>query len=390
MTLLPLRTDQTLDAADAELEAKEANAARFPRPYLGASAIGKECDRELWLSFRWARERAMSAKGIKAVADGHHCEALQAERLRLVKGVELYTADPESPDNQIGFSRLNGHFKGNLDGVIVGLIQAPKPHVWEHKAVNEKKWRNLFQLVATDESSALEHWDMVYFVQAQVYMGAMEIDRHYLTCTTPGGRDVVSVRTRFNKEVYDWALERAERIIEMADPPLKLSDDPEHFACRWCDFKALCHGTREAPKVSCRTCGHSTPSTKEGDAPWRCDLLEKPIETYADQMAGCRAHMYHPHLIAHFAEMIGFDPDSGSIIYRMRSNGREFRNGYRGDSAPPGVHLSHEIRVASLSNLDLSVAGSAAEDFLVYLEEPDIEALKSRFGATVEAVHATP
>ena len=384
MATLPV-IDPTLEAADRALEADEWDgASRYPRPYLGASAIGKACDRALWLGFRWARPPRIAAPGLKAIADGHASEAVQAARLRLVEGLQLWTEDPDHPGQQIGFAILNGHFRGNLDGIIQGLKQSKDLHVWEHKAVNEKKQAKLAALVAADPYNALEQWDAVYFVQAQVYMAQMDIDRHYLTCSSPGCRSTVSVRTRRQPEVVEWALERAKRLIKMDSPPLKPSDNPEHFECRWCDYKPLCHGTREAPKVTCRTCGHSTPSVEEGAPPWRCELLDRNLD-YAEQLAGCKAHMYHPHLLAHFADVVGYD-ELGSVRYRMKANGREFSNGYRGDDVPDGVFLSVEIRAASLACQD----DDANLDWLDLIDSPDISEIRSRFGAEVKRVERSP
>lgn len=377
-----LHVDPTLDAADSALAERARAESRAPRPYLGASAIGHSCDRKLWLQFRWALEQNLTAKSIKAIEDGHHAETIMAERLKLVPGIELFTEDDGG--QQFGFADLSGHFRGNLDGVIQGLKQSGKTHVWEHKCVNQRKFDKLVALANADESTALEQWDAVYYVQGQVYMHYFDLERHYLTCTSPGGREAISVRTKRDREVAEWARKRAEAIIFSDDVPPKISESPGCPDCRWCDYASLCHETAIA-KVSCRTCGHATP-VRDGDGgSWRCELLDKTLP-YADQLVGCRSHMYHPHLLANVAEPVEFYPKLGAIKYRMKSNGKEFQNGYRGDQTPAGVYLSVEIRAASNG----CRMEDAALDWLEVIEQDAIAELRERFGAEVRHVALVP
>ena len=159
MSALPVKEDPTLAAVDAALVDR---APEPLRPYLGASSLGKPCDRALWYAFRWALESRLSAKAIKAIADGHQGERVMAERLRAVPRIQLWTE--EESGQQIGFEDLNGHLRGHVDGVIEGLLQAPKTvHVWEHNQVNDKKFAKLKALAQADEKAALEAWDGVYF-----------------------------------------------------------------------------------------------------------------------------------------------------------------------------------------------------------------------------------
>ena len=48
----------------------------------------------------------------------------------------------ELPDGkQYNFEAFQGRFKGHADGIIQGIIQAPKTqHVWEHKDKDHKKF----------------------------------------------------------------------------------------------------------------------------------------------------------------------------------------------------------------------------------------------------------
>lgn len=316
--------DPTLAALDAALEAASGEA---PRPYLGASQIGNPCSRALWYSFRWTSgARAIPASGLRRINDGHRGEQVLIDLLRAVPGITLWTEDPEQPGSQIGFADLGGHFRGNLDGVIEGIHQAPATaHVWEAKICNEAKVRKLEKLKAEKgEKQALEAWDEVYFAQAQIYMRAMKLTRHYLTVATPGVRDIVSCRTDYQPKVAKALLEKAKAIITAPRPPLRISENPAWYQCKFCDHHAVCHGGR-LPKMSCRTCAHSTAHLMEA-SPWTCDLYQKVISV-EEQRRGCESYAFHPDLVS-FAEATGADRVTGAITYRLPETGETFVSGW--------------------------------------------------------------
>src|SRR5436305_400208 len=105
MAAIPDITDPTLVAIDRALEERAAGKPR--RYYLGATAIGDACERKLWYSIRPdVPKKPFDAASLKRFADGHHGEAVMAERLRMVPGVELWTADDQT-GGQIGGTLFN-------------------------------------------------------------------------------------------------------------------------------------------------------------------------------------------------------------------------------------------------------------------------------------------
>ena len=314
MAALAHSVDPTLAALDA-LHAQASS--DTPRPYLGASAIGNPCSRALWYGFRHTTTEHNPAANYRAIQDGHRGEPLMAQWLRSLPGIQLWTENPDEPGKQIGFVDLHGHFRGHLDGVIQGLYQAPQtPHVWDHKVTKELKFNKLIRLMQKlGEKNALAEWDEVYFAQAQIYMHEMELTRHYLTVATPGNRAIVSCRTAYQPKVAKAILKKAETIITAERPPLKLSDNPAWWQCKFCDHTALCHG-QAMPQVNCRTCAHST-ATLDGDAAWQCEHHHKPLDIAA-QHAACPNHVWHPDLLANHAEAIGANPKTGAITFKRK------------------------------------------------------------------------
>ena len=277
--------DPTLKAALQALEQREGSRGHSRR--VGGSSVGHECVRRGWYAFRWASPVVIGSNGLLAINDGHRGEEVIADLLRGVSGVQLWTEDHERPGKQISFELVDGHFIGKLDGVILGLLQAPKtPHVWEAKVVNQKKFDKLKKDVEKyGEKNALEQWDGVYFAQAQMYMHGLRLTRHYLTVASPGVREIVGLRTEYQPNMAEVFLRRAESIVFLSGIPSRISNDPAFFGCKWCDHVDVCHGGKE-PLRNCRTCRWSRPCP---GGVWGCDLHEKEID-YEEQLKGCERY----------------------------------------------------------------------------------------------------
>lgn len=344
MAALPplAKPDPTLEAMNAVIVA-EASLEK-PRPYLGMSAIGEDCEARLWFSFRFATKAGnFDAKTLRNFEDGHLSEDLMAARLRKVPGLTLHTVDQNG--KQFGFSGIGGHFRGHIDGALLGLYQAPKTwHCWENKC-SEKGPSELEKAkAAVGEKDALEKWHPVYFAQAQMYMHHTEMDRHYLTVQSPGGRmPESSVRTNYQPEVAKRLLAKAERVIFSAEPGPKLSADPAFFKCKMCPASAVCHGQQLA-EVSCRTCLHATPE-KDGDGRWSCAKRAIPSLSLADQQAACCDHLFIPALVTYGA-VDDASEQEGWVSY-VAPDGFRFRNGPRA----VGSYSSRELNALSVAAL---------------------------------------
>jgi hypothetical protein len=307
MVKIPNIQDPTLTALDRALEQSQHDG---PRPYLGASAIGDSCERKLWLSFHWVKRGFIEASGLRRIEDGHRGEKILADWLRMVPGVDLST----EKDNgyQHSFEDLGGHFRGNCDGLITGLLQSPKKlHVWECKIINETKFKKLQTLkLSKGEENALREWDYVYYAQAQIYMHYFKAERHYLTAGSPGVRDITSVRTEYDQAEAEKLIKKAERIIFSSRPPAKISDNPAWHECKFCSFHAMCHEDELPQQPSCRTCMYSTP---ERNGVWKCEKHEQILTTDM-QRQGCADHLFHPNLVP--AEQV--DYGEGWVEYKLR------------------------------------------------------------------------
>ena len=233
-------TDPTLEAVHLAVEARAA--AEPPRTYLGASSAGESCERKLYYRLHGAPSSPRKAKLIYAAEDGHASEAVMAARLRMVPGIELWTHDENG--KQFEYTDFDGRHKGHPDGIIRGLLQAPKTlHIWEHKAKNQKYYDDFKRTRDRHgEKQTLGSWDYTYFIQAQLLMGYFDMTRHYLTVSTPGGREFTSCRTEFNKALFDATRRKIERVLDARSLPVRIMDDPAYYLCKMCDFYKHCHG----------------------------------------------------------------------------------------------------------------------------------------------------
>jgi len=290
MAKIPQTQDPTLSAIDLMMERGQESRSRN---YLGASSIGESCERKLWLGFRWVKKGFIEAAGLRRINDGHRGEDVVADMIRLVPGIELSTE--KEPGVQHSFEDLGGHFRGNCDGLLTGLIQSPeKLHVWECKVVNETKFKKLASLkISKGEDEALKNWDYVYYAQAQVYMHYFGAKKHYLTVGSPGVRDLTSAVTHYNQGDAEKFIAKAERIIFAPRPAGKISSDPAWHECKYCNFHSMCHESDFPRNKSCRTCLHSSPLKTGG---WKCELHNKELDQEA-QLNGCGQHLFIPDLI---------------------------------------------------------------------------------------------
>lgn len=229
--------DPTLQAVDFALTQAEKKEVR--RDYLGFSQVGEQCERRLWYDFNGYSRAGIPVSGLRAINDGHMGEDLMAKRLQMVDGIELHVENPDG--SQFGFSDLQGKFRGHMDGAIRGVVQSPQTwHVWEHKQVNEKKFRELVKLRGDGEKTALERWDYTYYCQAVLYMYYSGMERHYLTCATPGGRDYTGVRTNKNTKLAEALRGKASRLIAADRAPERAYSTPAFYKCKWCPYNGEC------------------------------------------------------------------------------------------------------------------------------------------------------
>ena len=262
----------------------KARGGRWQRAHLGASIIGRECERELWLSFRWAKSPDFEGRLLRLFNRGHREEEVFVAELRGI-GCTVHEVDPAT-GRQWTFADHNSHFGGSADGIAAGVPDSPRePHLLEFKTHSAKSFSKL-------TSEGVRGAKLEHFAQVQVYMHYFGLKRALYLAVNKDTDALYMERLEFDADIAQRLVNRAKRVIES---PMPGAIRPENSpACLFCTFKPMCHGGEPSTEKNCRTCAWSAPAT--GGA-WWCAKHERALDL-TDQLNGCDRHEFHPDLEA--------------------------------------------------------------------------------------------
>lgn len=312
------------------------------RPHLGISQIGAECERAIWYGWRWASKRQHSGRMLRLFESGHREELRVAENLKAI-GVDLHTHQPDGSQWAVRDPDLGGHFGGSMDGAGKGFPEAPRSWaVWECKTSNTKAFKEL-------QAKGLEKAKPQHWVQVNLYMGFTGMDRAMYMSVCKETDEIYAEWIHFDEATFKKYRERARRIITAAEPPLRISNDPSYFVCKFCDHHAVCHGVK-APLVNCRTCAHSTPEM-DGDGRWSCAKFGEIGLLAQRESSVCGSHRYIPILLEKAGQQV--DVQHEDVVYE--ANGQRWLQGAGGVSS------------VELSRMDDITMASAAADMKAQL-----------------------
>jgi len=279
-------------------EAKERATKRRSRG-LGASQLGKQCERQIYYGFRWFQDPEFDGRMLRLFGTGTLQEARIVEDLRSI-GVEVWEKDPNT-GKQFRVEHFGGHLSGYMDGVGVGFIQSPeKPHVLEFKTHNEENFYKLVGIPYTEKGKKiyqamlrngtnftcdLEKGKYEHYVQCQIYMGLQGMDRCVYVAVNKNDDAMVATRVRFSQTDFDNLIMKAERIIFGGHVPPRINENPAWYECKFCDFHDICH-LDIPPQRNCRTCKNSEPRR---NGKWFCRLHQQTLDMN-QQAEGCPSY----------------------------------------------------------------------------------------------------
>ena len=219
------------------------------RTHLGASLIGRNCDRELWYSFRWATSKQFDGRMLRLFNRGHLEEPRMVALLKMI-GCEVWqhTADGKQ-------FRINGHrdhFGGSLDAVVKGVPDLPEGEAClaEFKTHGEKSFTKLIEAgVATAK------WE--HFVQQQMYMAHYDLNWSLYMAVSKNTDELHAELIQYDPIIYAKYVKRSVTTIDSVTPPKRINESPSWYGCKFCDHKAVCHRIEIPPARNCRTCLHS-------------------------------------------------------------------------------------------------------------------------------------
>jgi hypothetical protein len=256
------------------------------RWHLGASVIGDECSRKLWLGFRWFKREAFSGRMERLFNRGHELEPRWQAWLDGI-GFRIWTLHPETQE-QFRMSGVGGHYGGSLDGVghfperyaqVLDKIKSLGPVLCEFKSHNTKSFVNLcnktLRIAKPQHFAQMSSYGKAYGYRYGVYFAINKNDD-----------DIYIEVVRLDFRLAEQNEAKAEALIRSPTPPPRIAQSPAYFACKYCVFQGLCFNG-ERGDVNCRTCAHSEP-TANGD--WYCKFHAGTIPR--DFVAkGCPSHL---------------------------------------------------------------------------------------------------
>ena len=253
---------------------------RQTRSHLGASELGSECERKLWLNFRWHYDADFSGRMLRLFETGSLAEQRFIDNLYSI-GVTVKALD-EVTGSQHRVSALSGHFGGSLDAVAYNIDpeDPSRLYILEFKTHNDKSFTSLQK-----QGVAESHYQ--HYAQLQIYMGLSGIEQSVCHAENKNTDELYEEIVYLNKDVFDTLMAKARRVIQSQTPPAKINDNPAYFKCKMCPAFDVCHGGKQ-PNKNCRTCKHSEPTS---NGLWMCRKKNQTL-TVQDQQAGCEQHEY--------------------------------------------------------------------------------------------------
>ncbi|QYW02066.1 Cas4-domain exonuclease [Stenotrophomonas phage Siara] len=274
------------------------------RSHMGASLIGRECAREVWLSWHWAAKKMFDGRMLRLFNRGHMEEARFLAMLSMI-GVKV--ANQDANGKQYRISGAGGHFGGSGDGMAYGLpdVKLGTIALLEFKTHSLKPFTKIAgsgwaQYVEDIVAGREGHFNGVgvkegkpeHYVQMQCYMRKMGYGVCLYAAVHKDTDNVYMEMVPLDTAKADLYLDLADRLVANEMPPKRIGNSPGFFKCRFCDMRMVCHKL-EAPVKNCRTCEFAVPIMGNGE--WGCKK-DGTIIPKAKQFIGCTEYVVNPRI----------------------------------------------------------------------------------------------
>lgn len=212
------------------------------RDYLGASRIGEPCSRRLCYEYGGTpvdADAAFDGRILRVFEAGHRFEDMTIRWLRLA-GFNLRSHRRDG--SQFGFAAADGRFRGHIDGVIVDGpdLGVPYPILFEHKALSSSSWQDTVK-------RGVKASKPIYAAQVQIYMAYLALAHTLFVALNRDTMQLYPELIAFNPAEAQPLSDRAVtvvRSVEARELLPRISDDPDHYVCRFCSYRGRCHRTR--------------------------------------------------------------------------------------------------------------------------------------------------
>ncbi|MEY2908812.1 MAG: hypothetical protein RLZZ602_1335 [Pseudomonadota bacterium] len=238
----------------------KAHEQRERRCYIGASNVGNPCHRYLQYSLRGYPQTPFPPAVLRIFELGHTLENMVVEDL---KKAGINVSEVAEDGKQWEYTWLGGHVRGHADGVIRS-DSGDHIAILEIKSMNDKKW-NAFR------TQGIRNSHPIYYAQMQLLMGLSGIHRAWMVAYNKNNSVYHHEEVGFDYH-YFRALSHTALSVVRGSSAKRISDNPQSFECRYCNYKPNCWPDGQAPlavNVECQTCRHAKPT---GKRQWLCTL----------------------------------------------------------------------------------------------------------------------
>lgn len=214
---LKLIDDAILDRASKEKS----------RSYMGGSILGTECDRQLWYSYK--RPWKVDSAKLQRIFDLGNI--LEDYVIKLLKDAGITVFAEDENGKQFGF--VDGEIAGHSDGVLLGLPESSKPHLFECKSANDKSYKLV-------EKNGVEKWNEKYWAQIHVYMKKLNLERCLFVVINKNTCELYIERIKYDRHVANHYLLRGHDIASRQEPPTRKYHSKTFYKCKFCNFAKEC------------------------------------------------------------------------------------------------------------------------------------------------------
>ena len=206
--------------------------AKPSRNYMGGSMIGEPCDRKLWYSYKMP-EKIIDPRILRIMDLGNMIESMVIGYLKEA-GLEVYDAD----ENGKQFSFEDGILAGNIDGVVTGLKESSKPHLFECKSAKDSRFKEFVK-------KGIKEVEPKYWAQIQTYMKYMNLERCLYVIYNKDTSEMHIERFEYNAMEADYYVNRAKEIaIKEESETERKYKGPAWRECKWCSYRQRCWNTQ--------------------------------------------------------------------------------------------------------------------------------------------------
>jgi hypothetical protein len=172
--------------------------------------------------------------------------------------IVVATAIGQGP-RQWNFKDHGDHFAGSSDGMVRG---PGLPDGWgglEEKTHSDKSFKSLVK-------SGVISSKPVHYVQMQIYMHYFKLKWSLYLAVNKNDDELYAELVYYKEEVALYHIDNARKVILSPVAPMRITEDPSWFECKFCAFREICH-YQTSPEKNCRSC---TSASAADDGQWNC------------------------------------------------------------------------------------------------------------------------